>query len=62
MGCLDPQCEGEWGHSKHFRTILVDLSHIYSMVDLLTDDHPNIVQWTQLLIILTYVGIIEHNS
>ena len=26
MGGLDPQCEGEWGHSYHFRTCLVDLS------------------------------------
>ena len=37
------------------------LVHIYILVALLVDDHPNIVQWTQLLIILAYVGIIEPN-
>ena len=36
--------------------------HIYALVALLVDDHRNIVQQTQLLIILTYVGIIEPNS
>ena len=39
--------------------ILVD---IYILVALLVDDHPNIVQWTQLLIILAYVGTIKPNS
>ena len=37
------------------------LVHIYALVALLDDDHPNIVQRTQLLIILTYFGIIEPN-
>ena len=41
---------------------LLILVHIYSLVALLVDDHPNIVQRTQILIILTYVGIIEPNS
>ena len=38
------------------------LVHIYALVSLLIDDHPNIVQMTQLLINLSYVGIIEPNS
>ena len=38
------------------------LVNIYTLVALLVDDHPNIVQQTQLLIILAYVGIIETNS
>ena len=38
------------------------LAHIYVFVALLVDDHQNIVQRTQLLIILAYVGIIEPNS
>ena len=38
------------------------LVHIYALVALLIDDHPNIVQITQLLINLSYVGIIEPNS
>ena len=38
------------------------LVHIYSLVDLLIDDHPNIVERTQLLSNLSYVGIIESNS
>ena len=38
------------------------LDHSYALVDLLVDDHSNIVQRTQILIILTYVGIIEPNS
>ena len=62
MGGLDPQCEGEWGHSYHVRTCLHDLGPYFVFVALLVDDHPNIVQQTQLLIILAYVGIIEPNS
>ena len=38
------------------------LVHIYALVALLIDDHPNIVQMTQLLINLSYVGIIEPND
>ena len=38
------------------------LVHIYVFVALLVDDHPNIVQRTQLLITLAYVGIIEPSS
>ena len=38
------------------------LVHIYVFVVLLVDDHPNILQRTQILIILSYVGIIEPNS
>ena len=38
------------------------LVHIYVLVYFLGDDHPNIVQLTQLLIVLAYVGIIEPNS
>ena len=38
------------------------LVHIYALVAFFLDGHPNIVQWTQLLIILSYVGIIEPNS
>ena len=38
------------------------LVHIYALVDLLANDHPNIVQRTQLLFSLAYVGIIEPNS
>ena len=38
------------------------LVHIYALMDLLIDDHPNILQMTQLLINLSYVGIIEPNS
>ena len=38
------------------------LVHIYALVALLIDDHPNIVQMTQILINLSYVGIIEPNS
>ena len=35
---------------------------IYALVNVLVDVHPKFVQWTQLLIILSYVGIIEPNS
>ena len=38
------------------------LVHIYALVSLLIDDHPNIVQMAQLLINLSYIGIIEPNS
>ena len=38
------------------------LVHIYALVALLVNDHPNIVQPTQILIILAYVGIIEPKS
>ena len=38
------------------------LVHIYALVGLLIHDHPSIVQRTQLLINLSYVGIIEPNS
>ena len=39
------------------------LVHIYgALVALLIHDHPNIVEMTQLLINLSYVGIIEPNS
>ena len=38
------------------------LIHIYCLVALIVDNYPNIVQHTQLLIILAYVGIIEPNS
>ena len=38
------------------------LVHIYVLMELLVDDHPNIVQHTQILIILAYVGIIEPKS
>ena len=38
------------------------LVHIYSLVDLLVDDQPHIVNQTQILIILAYVGIIDPNS
>ena len=37
------------------------LVHIYALVDLLINDRSNIVQMTQLLINLSYVGIIEPN-
>ena len=36
--------------------------HIYSLVSILINDRPNIVQMTQILINLPYVGIIEPNS
>ena len=35
------------------------LVHIYALVAFLTDDQPNIIQMTQLLINLSYVGITE---
>ena len=38
------------------------LVHIYALVALLIDDHSNIVQVTQILINLSYVGIIDPNS
>ena len=38
------------------------LVHIYALVALLITDLPNIVQMTQILINLSYVGIIEPNS
>ena len=38
------------------------LIRIYVLVSLLVDDHPNIVQQTQLLIILAYAGISEPDS
>ena len=38
------------------------LVHIYALMSLLIDDHPNIVQMTHVLIDLSYVGIIEPNS
>ena len=38
------------------------LVHIYALVALLIDDHPTIVQMTQLLINLSYIDIIEPNS
>ena len=59
---LDPQCEGEWGHFYHFRTCLVHLGPYLCFVALLVNHHPNIVQQTQILIILAYVGIIEPDS
>ena len=42
--------------------VLLILVHIYALVALLIDNNANIVHQTQLLIILTYVGIIEPNS
>ena len=42
--------------------VWLTLVHIYDLVALLIDYHPNIVQMTQLLINLSYVGIIEPNS
>ena len=62
MGGLNPQCEGNEKICNTFKLIWLILVHIYAMVALLVDDHPNIVQHTQLLIILGYVGIIELNS
>ena len=38
------------------------LVHIYALVALLIDDHTNIVQMNQILIHLSYVGIIEPGS
>ena len=38
------------------------LVHIYDLMALLIDDHPNIIQMTQILINLSYVDIIEPNS
>ena len=45
--------------SSTLELVWLILVHIYALVALLVDDHPNIVQWTQILIILAYVGIIE---
>ena len=42
--------------------VWLTLVHIYALVALLIDDHTNIVQITQVLINLSYVGIIEPNS
>ena len=62
MGGLDTQCEGEWGHSQNFRTCLVDIDPNLQFGGYISDDHPNVVQMTQLLINLSYVAIIEPNS
>ena len=35
------------------------LVHIYALVDLLIDDHPNIVQMTQLLINLSTLVLLR---
>ena len=62
MEGLDPQCEGNGDIPSTFKLVWLILVHIYALVALLSDDHPNIVQMTQLLINLSYVGIIEPNS
>ena len=61
MGGLDPQCEGNRDIPRTLELVWLILVHIYVLVALLVDDHQNILQWTQLLIILAYVGIIEPN-
>ena len=62
MGVLDPQCEGNGDSPSNLELVWVILVHIYALVDLLINDHPNIVQMTQLFIDLSYVSIIEPNS
>ena len=53
---------GNWDIPSTLELVWLILVHIYALVALLDDDHPNIVQRTQLLIILAYVSIIDPNS
>ena len=53
---------GNGGIPSTLEIVWLILVHIYVFLHLLVDDHPNIVQRTQILICLAYVGFIEPNS
>ena len=53
---------GNGGIPSTLELVWLILVHIYVLVALLIDDHPNIVQMNQLLINLSYEGIIEPKS
>ena len=61
MGGLDKKCEANGDILSTLELVWLILAHIYALVGLLIDDHPNTVQRTQILINLSYVGIIEPN-